>query len=151
MLCLLIIVILLVLLCLARRYGMPEKCKSLINKVKSKIFWNLMIRYLFLNALKLNMTGLVAIKTATEAGVNLAIGVGTLSVINMVPLVFVCFLYNNQDELESEALVKSAGTLMLGKYVIPGDHQVWMHPIIFFYRRSLYIVVTVYLLDYPAL
>ncbi len=26
-----------------------------------------------------------------------------------------------------------------------------MHPLIFFYRRTLFIVVTVYLLDYPAL
>ena len=122
LLCLLIIVILFILLCLAKRYGMPEKCKPIINKVKNKIFWNVLIRYLFLNALKLNMTGLLAIKTSTDYDFNVYSGVLTLSVINMIPLVFCCFLYSNQDELEEETLVKSHGTLMLGKNVIQGDH-----------------------------
>ncbi len=68
------------------------------------------------------MSGMLAIKTSTDYDVNVYSGVLILSVINMVPLVFCCFLYSNQDELEEERLVKSAGTLMLGKNVVAGNH-----------------------------
>jgi len=147
--CLFLIIVVGVLLCLARKYGLPPKVKSLVDKIKAKVFWNAIIRYLLLNALKLNMSGFVAVKLATGLNIDLMIGVGIIAFINFVPLKFFMILYNNHYELADEAFVKKSGTLVLGKRVDDDDHKIWAFPIMFFFRRTLFIVVTVFLLDYP--
>jgi len=149
--CLFLVIVIVILLCLARKYGLPPKVKSLADKIKAKIFWNAIIRYLLLNALKLNMSGWVAVKLNTGLNIDLMIAVGIIAMINFVPLKFFMILYNNHYELEDEAFVKKSGTLVLGKRVDDDDHKIWAFPIVFFYRRTLFIIVTVFLLDYPFL
>ena len=150
-LCLFLIIVIVILLCLARKYGLPPKVKNLADKIKAKIFWNAIIRYLLLNALKLNMSGFVALKLSTGLNIDMMIAVVIIAMINFVPLKFFFILYNNHYELEDEAFVKKSGTLVLGKRVDDDDHKIWAFPIMFFYRRTLFIIATVYLLDYPFL
>ena len=104
-LCLFLIIVIVILLCLAKKYGLPAKVKSLVDKIKAKIFWNAVVRYLLLNSLKLNMSGLVAVKLSTGLNIDLMIAVGIIAFINFVPIKFFLILYNNHYELEDEPFV----------------------------------------------
>ena len=44
------------------------------------------------------------------------------------------------------------GTLYEGKNVSSGrKHRAWLYPLIYFYRRTIFIVGTVFIFDYPAM
>ena len=60
---LVICVIVLLLWCRKRCTNLSEKNKQRIAGLKTKIFWNPLIRYTLLNALKLNMSAMTAYKT----------------------------------------------------------------------------------------
>ena len=55
-----IIALVLVFIYLRKRCKLSNKNKERYERIKSKVFWNPFIRYLFLNALKLNLSAMVA-------------------------------------------------------------------------------------------
>ena len=86
-----------------------------------------------------------------DAG-ELAIAVIIFIVINLIPLLLTIIVFKKADELEREENVGKFGTIYGGKNVAFGkDHQVWKHPLTFFYRRLAFMSVTVFLADIPQL
>ena len=83
------------------------------------VFFNPIIRYLVLNSLKLNMTGLLAIKLAKPENslTDLISAIGTLTMVNMAPLIFLIVLVRQRRELEQEESRLSFGALYNGKNV----------------------------------
>lgn len=83
------------------------------------VFFNPIIRYLVLNSLKLNMTGLLAIKLAKPETslTDLISAIGTLTMVNMAPLIFLIVLVRQRRELEQEQSRLSFGALYNGKNV----------------------------------
>ena len=54
--------------------------------------------------------------------------------------------------MTKEKTIKSIGAIYEGKNVHGvTDHYVWLYPFIFFWRRTLYVVITVYLFEWPSL
>ena len=72
-----------------------------------------------LNSLKLNMTGLLAIKLEKpETSLTDHIcAIGTLTMVNMAPLIFLIVLVRQRRELEKEQSRLSFGALYNGKNV----------------------------------
>ena len=68
-----------------------------------------------------------------------------------MPLVFFCILRRHHDSLAEEKNVKSFGTLYIGRSVRQKLHKVHFWPLAFFYRRTIIVLVTVFLFEHPSL
>ena len=114
--------------------------------------WNPVIRYLLLNSLKINYSAACVFKHTDAGAWSQFVAVLMLVGINVCPLILSRILYKNNGVLEDKEKVSKIGTLYEGKNV-PADrkHRVWIYPLVFFFRRSLFIVGTLVLFDYPAL
>ena len=114
--------------------------------------WNPVIRYLLLNSLKINYSAACVFKHTDAGAWSQFVAVLMLVGINVCPLILARILYKNNGVLEDKDKVSKIGTLYEGKNV-PADrkHRVWIYPLVFFFRRSLFIVGTLVLFDYPAL
>lgn len=68
-----------------------------------------------------------------------------------VPAVLAWVLYKYRESLHEETKVKAIGTMYLGRRVVNNldERNVWIYPIIFFSRRTIFIAATVFLIDYP--
>mmetsp|Transcript_473 Transcript_473/g.755 ORF Transcript_473/g.755 Transcript_473/m.755 type:complete len:154 (-) Transcript_473:1104-1565(-) len=97
-----IAVIMLIIIC-AKRVNLSEKSRTRVQKLKRKVFFNPIVRYLLLNALKLNMTSLVAIKASKGSSTaDLAVPISMLAIVNLAPLIFSIVTGRNRDNLSAE-------------------------------------------------
>ena len=87
MLFFLLIFIIVALLVIVKRTNPSPKCHERVAKLKKMVFFNPIIRYFFLNSLKLNMAGFIAFKAKGEPA-DLAIAICILVVTNGAPLAF---------------------------------------------------------------
>lgn len=144
------ILLIIVVVILARRVTCSEKCRGRVNNLKQKVFYNPVIRYIILNSLKFNMSGIMAISafmTGEEPSIsNMLVGVAIITLTNLVvPIVFGIILYRNREVLNSYDAKKTYGAIYYGKNVTDKDHKAGQHAFVFFFRRCLFVVVTVYL------
>ena len=135
-----------------RKCHCSQKNQARVKSIKQKIFFNPIIRYLLLNALKLNFVSLVVFKSTKERTLKeISVSVVTFAVVNISPIIFLYVLRKNRDHLNEEDKVKSFGSLYLGKNIQRPTHKVHRYPLAFFWRRIAFISATVFLLDYPLL
>lgn len=114
----LIIGIILLLIYCRKRVKLSEKNKQRIQNLRYKVFWNAIIRYLFLNSLKLNMSAFVVLKASkVTGGLDIAVAVLMVLALNSVPIVLSRLLYLSEDKFEDEVFRKKFGTLYQGKNV----------------------------------
>ena len=74
--------------------------------------------------------------------------------LNLLPLLFARVLYKHRDSLDSKEKKEKFGTLYQGlslKETPPKKLHIWIHPMIFMFRRTLFIVLSVVLFDHPVL
>ena len=64
------------------------------------MFWNHLIRYSLLNALKLNMTAMTAYKTNINDEANVSIASCIMFMFLFLSLVYAIVLYKKNDELD---------------------------------------------------
>ena len=147
------IILTLMLYLICRKCSLSGKNKERLQKAKDKIFFNTMIRFVFLGSLKLNFTAFTAVKNFTEISTSSKIvGILTLVLINMLPIIFFAILYRNSDRLDEKTSHTSYGTMYLGRNVDENrNHKAHLYPIIFFGRRFVFIVMTVFLQAYPII
>ena len=74
-------------------------------------------------------------------------------IMNLIPIILIVVLSKNRTSLESDDLRKSIGTAYEGKglenrMII---YRVLVHPPTFFYRRLIFVSVTVFLFDTPVM
>ena len=120
--------------------------------MKSKLFYNSLIRYVLLSSLKTNLVAMVALKRASGDDPLSIVLASLLSIFIMAfPLYLARILYVNDEDLNDEDNIKSFGTLYEGKDVDRENHHVWLYPIIFLYRRVIFMAATVFLIDWPSM
>ena len=119
--------------------------------MKTKVFWNPIVRYLVLNSMKLSMSALVVMYATEKGAGDIATSIGLLTLLNGAPFVFMFALRSNKKTLAEQETIKSIGAIYAGKNVeSKQDHYLWLYPMVFFWRRTFYIVITVYLFDWPG-
>ena len=116
------------------------------------IFYNPMIRFAFLSALKFNMTCLVVFKKESSSASEIFIAVVLfIGIAIVVPATLIRIINKNKEILDLEKIVKTYGTTYMGRRVINSldERKVWIYPAIFFMRRTLFIIATVFLFEKP--
>ena len=111
-----------------------------------------MIRYLIINCLKLNFlsaTILAASSDRTQTEFITAIVIFVF--INSMPLVFCFILRRHHKTLADHDNIASFGTLYTGRNVTDVSHKAHFLPLTFFYRRAIFILVTVHFFKHPSL
>ena len=106
---------------------------------------------MLLNSLKLNLSALVVFSAPDSNAGNILLAVLTLITVNIAPVICCIVLWRNRDKLQEEDNQKSFGTLLAGRNTKESDHRIMLYPLAFFFRRTIFIVVTVLMFDYPAL
>ena len=142
--------VLITVVIIVKRSRASPKCNERVKKLKRFVFFNPIIRYLVLNSLKLNMSGLVVFKTLGET-MDKGVGIAILTLVNGAPIVFYIVVERWKDKLESEEARKSFGSIYAGKSLRDKDHLAGLYPMQFFWRRALFIAATVFLFDYPLM
>ena len=147
--CVFVFIILLVttIYIICKRTNCSKRSAVLLRKLQEKVFWNPIIRYVYLNGLKLSMASLLVIKENKIAGGALA----TLLIINLSAIFFVRALKKNEGHLDEVQKVKTMGSLYAGKNTYSTRHHVHLYPAAFFLRRTLFAVATVFLFVHPIL
>ena len=74
-----------------------------------------------------------------------------LLVVTSLPVAFSCLICRKRDTLDEEKTRESIGSIYEGKNVKKDGHKAFLYPMLFFLRRTCFIIVTVLLFDYPAL
>eukprot|EP00353_Schmidingerella_taraikaensis_P000698 CAMPEP_0185592168 /NCGR_PEP_ID=MMETSP0434-20130131/67024_1 /TAXON_ID=626734 ORGANISM="Favella taraikaensis, Strain Fe Narragansett Bay" /NCGR_SAMPLE_ID=MMETSP0434 /ASSEMBLY_ACC=CAM_ASM_000379 /LENGTH=200 /DNA_ID=CAMNT_0028217763 /DNA_START=98 /DNA_END=700 /DNA_ORIENTATION=- len=137
---------------IARRIKLTDERKKKIKNLRTKVFWNPIVRYLFLNSLKLNMLAVVVFKVAEKAIGDVAPAIAILAVLNGAPLVFYIALRRNKDSLDTETTKNSIGSIYAGKNLASeGRNALVYHPWAFFLRRLIFVVITVFKFDQPQI
>ena len=129
-----------------------NKCNQRIKQILRKIFYNSIIRYFMLNALKLNLTGLVSLTSVSRTGADTALSVIILAtMLNIVPITLTVVLHNKHEQLKEAETKERIGTIYIGKNVNRIDHEEQWTPLHFFFRRTLFICVTVFFFSEPSI
>ena len=148
-----IVLVVLLLLWLRKRCkNLSEKNKQRLDGLKSKVFWNPLIRYTLLNALKLNMTAMTTYKTNLSDDANVSIASCIMFMFVFLPFVYAIILYRKNDELDDEKNIKAFGTLYQGRYVGEDiSSKAWLFPFFFFFRRTAFVSATIFLFSWPSM
>ena len=105
----------------------------------------------------MNMTAVVALVGLNKEASQMAISIIMLIVLNLLPFLFAKVLHRNRETLVSEVSLAKYGTLYEGlnlketQDTTPKKRKIWLHPLIFMFRRSLFIVLSVLLFDHPVI
>ena len=150
---LVIVLLILILIFCNKRPNIAVKRLELIEKLDKKIFFNPFIRYSLVNALKLNLNAFITLKAYTTNNTGeKATAIVILTLINLVPIILARLLFKRKDKLEDEVNFSRYNTIYKGKRVDnEKNHHVWLFPIAFFYRRTIFICAMVYLFEWPYL
>ena len=93
-----VLVIILRFLCSDR---ISEKNRHRLLNLRSKLFYNPLIRYAILNSLKLNLTAVTTFQLVASDFVQVSTAVLLFFAINAVPLILSRTLFKSNDELHS--------------------------------------------------
>ena len=145
------ILVMIALVYLCRNTRLSEANKKRLADLKKKIFFNMLIRYSLLNALKLNLTALMGI---TASGLEKLPSIALLVVLNLLPFVYSYVLIRKGDELKTEDNVKRYGNLYQDLRLEtfedpPKKRNIWLYPMTFMLRRCIFMVLTVYAFEHP--
>ena len=80
--------------------------------------------------------------------------IGVLLVLGL-PILFSLVLCKKKQKLELEKSLKTIGALYSGQNVDytreSPNKSLWLHPLVYFFRRSIFVAATVFLFDQPQL
>ena len=105
-----IILLTLVALCLDRLCGLCKKVKDKLTILKKMIFWNGIIRYVYLSSLKFMMISVVALKLANK-GTTFTIAILQFALLNVIPIYCSYILAKNGKKLEDKDKIEKFGEL----------------------------------------
>ena len=151
-------IVILLLLC-SKVCSLSPKTKERIEKLKNKIFYNPLIRYSLLNTMNLNMTAMTAFVIAPDDVGEVTVALAILLTINILPICYARLLHQKKAELGTEDSRIRFGTLFGGldlddassKIVARHNHKIHRYPLLFMYRRTIFIAITIALFSFPSL
>ena len=107
---------------------------------------------MILNCLKLSISGVLSLKAAAILGdVSLVVPILLVAVITLTPVVFFKVLYQNKSSLDTQTVRDAFGSMYGGKNVHQKQSKVFLYPFLYFWRRFIFAIVTVYLFPYPVM
>lgn len=109
-----LILLLMIAIKMKSKIELSEKVKKLIERVKSYIFFNPIIRYLLLNSIKLNFMALIIFRPPIGNSLNIALATIVVMVNIGVPIFFYMLLRRNNESLIEEQKLKTFGALYAG-------------------------------------
>ena len=141
---------------LSRRIKFPNRCVQKFNDLKNKVFYNALIRYAFLNSLKINMIAQFYFKVFQEDSLGTSeriFAILLFILMNLIPIILTKVLYKHKNSLEGEDQRRQFGTAYEGKglenrMII---YRIIVYPPTFFYRRMIFVSATVFLFDTPVM
>ena len=145
------VLLLILLIKLRSRIKLSDKTKARIMKVKEKVFYNPLIRYLLLNALKFNFAAFIVFRKPIGGAWDVFLGLVIMISMTVLPALLFYLLRKNRDNLEQEEQRKVYGTLYTGKNVEMKAENQFIYILVFFYRRTLFVCATIFLYDYPTI
>ena len=124
-----------------------------MHKLKRKFFYNPLIRYAFLNTMKLNLASMVTYKNYEQSSAaEVIVAALILSLLNILPIALALVVYWQTDRLELDENTQKFGTIYEGRNVSSTrNHRVWFYPFTFFTRRMLFMMLTVFLIETPQI
>ena len=117
----LVILIILALVWAFRRIKLSEKNQERFEKIKGKIFFNALIRYSLLNAIKLNLIAMFSLSSGDVTGTKKATMVLLLVILALLPLVYTWAVHKKRDTLDQPKTVESIGNLYQGLTLVSSD------------------------------
>ena len=123
------------------------KNKERLKAIKKKIFYNSIIRWAQLGALKMYFSAFVSLKANKD--VASIVTIAMLSVAGIIMALTMCYYY---ADLDLDHIVAKYGAIYDGKRTDENrEKRVWLSPLIFFARRLIFATVTLYLFDKPSM
>lgn len=97
--------LILLIYCLCRNQSKcSHKNRERIQKLKDKVLYNPFIKYSYVNCLKINMAGLMALSNFDNESINQRIvAIAVIALISLLPLLFARILCKHAEQLDSEA------------------------------------------------
>ena len=96
----------------------PGKIRGIFERLKQKLIWNSVIRYIIQSYLKTAIVCLMAFPVLslenTKGKTNAAVNIALLTFLTVIPFVFQCILYKKRGTLHEESVKKKIGSLYLG-------------------------------------
>ena len=128
------------------------KCQSLLVKLKTKIFWNSILRFALQSYLKNGLAVMFSIYVISFASGDTGIVNGIISLILLLvlvslPILFAIILHRNRENLTDAAMKAKIGSLYLGMRVQTLGQRLYSS--IFLTRRLLYAILTVVCINNP--
>ena len=112
-----------------------------------------------LNCLKLNNTGMVVFIGLSTGSAQTGFGVFIVAVMIALPFVYAVIVYRKRKELNKGKTKDKFHSLYLGlelkdiNNIKVGDsyYAIWLYPLIWMLRRSLFMGISIGLFQYPAI
>ena len=96
------------------------------------------------------MTAFVAFKV-TGSAADISTSVGLAIVVNLAPVVFYFAVKRNEQRLSDVDTQKVIGSIYMGKNIDKIGHYAGLYPMAFFWRRTLFVIITVFLFEWPTM
>ena len=129
----------------------PGKIRGIFERLKQKLLWNSVIRYIIQSYLKTAIVCLMAFPVLslenTKGKTNAAVNIALLTFLTVIPFVFQCILYKRRGTLQNKAVKKKFGSLYLG--IRTNSPREYAYSMVFLIRRLIYSVITVSCLNNP--
>ena len=98
----------------------------------------------------MNETAFVAFKV-TSATEDITSSIGLVIVVNFAPIAFYLAVWRNQKSLSQDDTQKVLGSIYMGKNIDKIGHLAGLYQMAFFWRRTMFVIITVFLFDWPTL
>ena len=120
-----------------------------------KIFYNLFIRYIFQSTLKIQFASVMTLMLLSDWKTISNIVQGVLAYLLLIlmqacPFVFAAILYTQFKNLNRYKCQKKIGSMYTGTYLDGKEYYPVSYSVTFLIRRSVFIIITFKLIDYPA-
>lgn len=100
-----ILLLLLFMLCICRGSWCQGKCRQVVEAAKKKLLYNPLIRYVYINGCKLNVTAALVFAQQGSPDADrtqLVVAVLVFSLVNLLPFLFAWILKKHASRLQEE-------------------------------------------------
>ena len=122
-----------------------SKIYGLFTKIKGKIFWNAILRFILQSYLKIALATTFSLYLASFGTdmeiVNFVLSIAILLILLGMPILFAVVLHKNRNMLSTEELKAKIGSIYLGIRVNNVSHRFYSS--VFLIRRMTYAILTI--------
>ena len=138
-----LILVVVLAICLGKLCQPGGKCRKLLKSLQNKIFFNSLTQFTYVSALKYGLVVMGGMKTR---GAEWVISCTLLIIMGLLPFVYSFILCKR--ELASEETKTRFGALYTGLKT-ENKKSTAVYPVVFLTRRYCFVVLTVFLFDWP--